>query len=192
MIVKLIIFFQVKETFENHQTEFIKINEQETIELKCGNHSLLQENIWTFSEHVNIEFKQNNALLKIRNIYPSQSGLYECLSITNEGNFLLIYNLSVNSNHVVKSLQGTSAILDCSRWLLEYDGLKNKQTKNPLQWKLNGKELLIEDSKYEFLNKFNTILKINNLSESNNDQEYSCLCDTNVLFTFKLAVGGKL
>ena len=44
MIVKLIIFFQVKETFENHQTEFIKINEQETIELKCGNHSLLQEN----------------------------------------------------------------------------------------------------------------------------------------------------
>ena len=170
----------------------MNINELETVELNCTNRSFLQENIWTFKENLNIEFKQNNAILKINAINLNQSGIYECLSVTNNGNYLTTYNLFVNltyQNSIKKLVQGKSVILDCDN-ILEKDIFKMEKTNKFVRWTLNGLDLITDNIKRKFLNKDTTSLTIYNLSLNETKDVYSCFFDSKLIISFTLLIGG--
>lgn len=181
----------------NHQLEIILLNEGQTAQLKCRFVSPTQENIWKFSdESSNIEFYQNNSILKINSIRPKQSGSFECLSLASNGTYLKTYNLVVNllddpnrRVNLVKSAQNGSVLLNCSSWF--HEKFNNKKIKYIVQWKLNNKDIIVDDIKYEFANRHKTILKVNYLTINETNDEYSCLFDSNMISSYKLFVGGN-
>ena len=200
-IVKLNYIINVTESFLNHHSEILIVNETQTVELRCRNHSQSsQENIWTYKDNSNIEFIQSNTILKINKIYLNQTGSFDCLSVTNNGNYLTTYNLIVNSNesskHItklnLKSSVNKSIVLDCSTWFETNKQFENKKIKYFPQWKLNGSDFNSNDLKYDFQNRHKTILKINNLTLNETNDEYTCLFDMKIISIFKLSIGGKL
>ncbi len=182
----------MNEFIYNHKIESLNINELETIELTCTNHSFLQENIWTFNENLNIEFKQNNAILKINALNLNQSGIYECLSVTNDGNYLTTYNLFVNltyQNSIKKLVQGKSVILDCDN-ILDTDTFKMEKNNKFVRWTLNGLDLITDNIKRTFLDKEKTSLTIYNLSLNETKDIYSCFFDSKLIISYTLLIGG--
>ena len=79
---------------------------------------------------------------------------------------------------IVRAEKDKSIVLDCTWWFnqnnLLFNNLKNE---NLTEWRLNGS--LIDHKnvkdKYEYLDTYNTLLKINNLKLEENNDFYSCI-----------------
>lgn len=115
--------------------------------------------------------------------------------MVNNESYLKTYNLVVGAQddpnkivHLVKAVQSSSVILNCSSWFDEK--FNNKKIKYIVQWKLNNKDLLVDDLKHEFVNRHKTILKVNHLTINETNDEYVCLFDSNLISNYKLFVGG--
>jgi hypothetical protein len=107
--------------------------------------------------------------------------------------------LNADTKHKhVKLVKGEPVILDCAWWLSEvnFDNLpQSKQV--AIEWKLNGSIINQESNerKYEFLDNFNALLKINDVSIDETHNSYTCLIKQDgkqpKMSTFSLFVGGK-
>lgn len=133
-------------------------------------------------------FDNQNANLIIKNVHKSDSGLYECFAETEENNYHTRVDVVVNPSNLVparliskikqlKAEKDKSVLLDCAWWFTNSENfLFDSSIVQIVEWKLN--ETLIDENaqsnKYEFLDSFNTLLKINNLQPDETYNTYTC------------------
>jgi hypothetical protein len=191
------------------------INESDSIDLNCNildklatDEKLVKINwILNTNQFINLTknklYNQNNSL-ELNQVELNESGSYECHAETNFKNYLTIINLTINErvskldskNMIVRASKEKSVVLDCTWWFNQNNLLfNNVQNDNLTEWRLNGSlidEKKIKD-KYEYLDTYNTLLKINNLKLEENNDIYSCIFKQNKqdvkLSNFSLFIG---
>ncbi len=156
---------------------------------KFSNEEKLIKINWIFNTNQFINLAKNNLYnqnntLELNQVDLNESGLYECHVETNLNYYATRINLTINErvkkfeskNMTVRASKDKSIVLDCTWWFnqnnLLFDNLKND---NLTEWHLNGSLLDEKKDKYEYLDTYNTLLKINNLKLNENNDLYSCV-----------------
>jgi hypothetical protein len=201
----------------------INLHESERVELKCPlpinqeadsfsaewvvNGFLLSDlNNLINKMHTKLELLNQNKTLLIKDLKQTDSGSYECnVQTGTDKNYRKKYKLNVEKKKLnvdtkhkhVKLVKGEPVILDCAWWLNEVNFDLPQSKRVTIEWKLNG-SLLNQDltrRKFEFLDNFNALLKINDVSIDETYNSYSCLLKQvdkqPKMSTFSLYVGGN-
>ena len=132
--------------------------------------------------------------MTIKEISFNDSGTYECnVDVASDLRSSYLTRIGVNvkrqyvkvetKNQVQKVIANTSVALDCAWWWPEKEKKEQENTlfsiegKNEIEWKLNDSVTITEEyqqAKYEFLDNFNTLLRINSVELSDKYNNYTC------------------
>ncbi len=160
----------------------------------------LLETRWLFNSSRLLNLSKNvltnySQSLQINKIELEESGRYECNTETNTTIYKTIYDLSVTANRkktiesdtgaklesrnmMVRVSKDKPVVFDCTWWFnqtnLLFSNMDNENIET--EWRLNGSLIQnqISQGKYEYLDAFNTLLKINDIKSEQKDDIYTC------------------
>ena len=182
----------------------MSVNESQNVVLDCQLPDAELKNIlkisWTLNETTN--FDNSLARLHLNEIQLDQAGVYECYAETNTNQYLTRIALDVLAMPVrvdtkfkkVSATKGTAVLLDCTWWFKTADLFDQDII---TKWKINN-ELINEqvfNKKYQFLDEFKTVVRVNDLELNETGTVYTCLCIMKnyeiKISNFSLNVGGE-
>ena len=128
--------------------------------------------------------------------------MYECYAETNTNHYLTKVELNVLAMPLrletkfkeVSATKGSSILLDCTWWFKKTDLFDHDII---TKWKINN-ELINEqvfNKKYQFLDEFKTVVRVNDLELNETGNVYTCLCIMKnyeiKISNFTLNIGGE-
>lgn len=167
------------------KTYTISVNEQESVKIDCYISSIEMFKVlnskWILNDSVPLAEKNISFILN--KVQLNDSGVYECSAETDSSNYqtkiILIVNpkpVSKETRKKVLSAQKTKSILlDCTWWFTTSESfLFNTNVSYEIEWTRNGIKFGYNSAKYEFLDSFNTLLKINDLNINDSFDTFTC------------------
>jgi len=166
------------------KSQVTSVNETDNVLLNCQIPSEVKVSAisWTFNETIKLTTpKTGPDFYSIKNIQSNQAGIYECHAQANLTDYLTkidltVKNLPLTTEKKLKEISTTkssSVVLDCTWWFTtSLSDIKNMPG-NLTKWTLNDADL-IDSVKYEYLNSYRTILRVNHLGVNDSSNVYTC------------------